>query len=181
MKQNKIIFNITLSAFFLALAFVLPFLTGQIPQIGSMLCPMHIPIILCGFICGWKYGLIIGLIAPIIRSLTLAMPPLFPTALCMAFELGVYGFLSGFLYNLFPKNKLSIYLSLFVAMIVGRVVWGTAMFIAMGLDFNEFGLSAFWVGGFVNAFPGIILQIIVIPLIIMTYEKFFNKNGVQDG
>ena len=175
MEKSKTIFKITLSAFFLALAFVLPFLTGQIPQIGSMLCPMHIPIILCGFICGWKYGLIIGVVAPIIRSLTLAMPPLFPTALCMAFELGAYGLISGLLYNVLPKSKLSIYLSLIIAMIVGRVVWGTAMFFAMGLNFNEFGLSAFWTGAFANAFPGIIIQIVLIPLIIMTYEKFLQK------
>lgn len=52
MKKRNDIKKLTLSAMFLALAFVMPFLTGQIPQIGSMLCPMHIPVLLCGFFCG---------------------------------------------------------------------------------------------------------------------------------
>ena len=105
MRKESELFKIVLSSIFLALAYVLPFLTGQIPEIGSMLCPMHIPVLLCGFICGWKYGLIVGIIAPIFRSLTLGMPPLFPTALAMAFELGTYGLLSGLFYNVFNKNK----------------------------------------------------------------------------
>ena len=106
MKKQEI-FKITLSAIFLAMAYVLPFLTGQVPQIGSMLCPMHIPVILCGLICGWKYGLVVGLVAPIFRSLTLGMPPLFPTALAMSVELAVYGLVSGFLYQMFPKIYIS--------------------------------------------------------------------------
>ena len=104
MKTNRETLKITFSAIFLALAFVLPFLTGQIPEIGSMLCPMHIPVILCGFICGWKYGLIVGGVAPILRALTLGMPPLFPVALCMAFELATYGFVSGILFDFLPKH-----------------------------------------------------------------------------
>ena len=172
MNNNKEIFKITLSAIFLALAFVLPFMTGQIPQFGSMLCPMHIPVLLCGFICGWKYGLIVGLLSPLLRSLTLGMPPLFPTALCMSFELAGYGFIFGFVYNLFAKKKIFIYISLFIAMIVGRIIWGISMFCCLGFDFNAFGLVSFWTGAFVNAFPGIILQIILIPIIIMIYNKF---------
>ena len=128
MKTNKEVFKITLSAIFLALAYVLPFLTGQIPQIGATLCPMHIPVLLCGFICGWKYGLIVGLIAPLLRSFTLGMPPLFPTALCMSFELAAYGLLSGLTLQILPKKKLYIYLSLIIAMLGGRFVWGIAMF-----------------------------------------------------
>ena len=174
--KNKEIFKITLSAIFLALAFVLPFLTGQIPEIGSMLCPMHIPVILCGFICGWKYGLIVGVIAPLLRSLTIGMPSLFPTAICMSFELAAYGFISGILYNLLPKKKLYIYITLIVAMIGGRVVWGTAMFCFLGFNNNKFGLSSFWTGGFVNAFPGIVLQIVLIPIIIMVWKKYISKD-----
>ena len=171
MKQNKEVFKITLSAIFLGLAFVLPFLTGQIPEIGSMLCPMHIPVILCGFICGWKYGLVVGVVAPLLRSLTLGMPPLFPTALCMSFELATYGLVSGLLYKLLPKKIGYIYVTLIVAMICGRIMWGTAMFCFLGFDYNKFGLTAFWTGGFANALAGIILQIILIPVTIMTLEK----------
>ena len=86
MNRNEKLLKMVLAALFLALAFVMPFFTGQIPEIGQMLCPLHIPVLLCGFICGWKWGLQVGLIAPLLRSLTLGMPPLFPTAIAMSFE-----------------------------------------------------------------------------------------------
>lgn len=44
--------NLVYAGAALALCLVLPFLTGQIPQIGSALCPMHIPVLLAGFLCG---------------------------------------------------------------------------------------------------------------------------------
>lgn len=177
MKTSKEIFKITLSAIFLALAFVLPFLTGQIPEIGSMLCPMHIPVILCGFICGWKYGLIVGLVAPILRSLSLGMPPMFPTALCMSLELATYGLVSGFLHQLFPKKIPFIYVALIISMLCGRIIWGIAMFCCMGLNLEKFGLTSFWLGGFVNAIPGIIVQIVIIPIIIMVYSKLKKQSN----
>jgi thiamine transporter ThiT len=81
---------------FVALGLILPFFTGQIPKVGSMMLPMHIPVLLCGLICGWKYGLMAGAVLPLLRSALFGMPPLFPTAAAMAFELAAYGFLSGF-------------------------------------------------------------------------------------
>ena len=86
--------NLVLAALFLALAFVLPMLTGHIPQVGNMLCPMHLPVLLCGFVLGGPWGLAIGFIAPLLRSVLFGMPPLFPTAISMAFELGTYGLVS---------------------------------------------------------------------------------------
>ena len=171
MKTKKFILNISLSGMFLALAYVMPFLTGQIPEIGSMLCPMHIPILLCGFVCGAPYGLVVGAIAPILRSLTLGMPPFFPKATAMAFELAVYGLIAGFLYNVLPKKKINIYISLIGAMVVGRIVWGFTMFCLLGFDYGKFSLSAFWTGAVVNATPGIIIQVVLIPVIIMVLEK----------
>ena len=170
MKKNNT-HTLTLAAMFLALAYILPFFTGQIPQIGSMLCPMHIPVLLCGFICGWPWGLAVGFLAPLLRSITLGMPPLFPTAFCMAFELAAYGLISGILYHVFPKKKGYIYCSLIVAMIIGRLMWGAVQFICMGFDTSKFGLSAFWAGAVTTALPGIILQIILIPIVVMLLEK----------
>lgn len=170
-KSNKNIARLALSAMFLALAYVMPFLTGQIQQIGSMLCPMHIPVILCGFMCGAPWGLLIGLVAPLLRSMTLGMPVLFPNAVSMAFELAAYGFISGVMYRVFPKKKGYIYCSLLIAMVIGRLVWGLAQFMCMGLDASEFGFEAFWAGAVANAIPGIILQIIVIPVLVMFLEK----------
>ena len=171
MKTKKLVLNISLSGMFLALAYVMPFLTGQIPEIGSMLCPMHIPVLLCGFVCGAPYGFVVGAIAPILRSLTLGMPPLFPSATAMAFELAVYGLMAGLLYNALPKKKINIYASLVGAMIVGRIVWGVVMFCIMGFDFSKFGLAAFWTSAVVNAIPGIVIQIILIPIVVMLLEK----------
>jgi len=162
---------LVLSALFLALALVLPFLTGQIPEIGSMLCPMHIPVLLCGYFCGWPWGLTVGIIAPVLRSVLFGMPPMFPTALCMSLELATYGAVSGLLYQKLPRNRGSIYISLLSAMVAGRLVWGAARFLCAGLDVSAFGLSAFWAGAVTTAIPGIIVQILLIPILVMALEK----------
>ena len=169
-RHNKTV-KLVLSALFLALAYVLPFLTGQIQQIGKMLCPMHIPVLLCGFFCGWPWGLAVGFIAPLLRSLTLGMPPLFPTAVCMAFELAAYGAVAGLLYKLLPRKKRSIYVALLVAMILGRLVWGGAMLVCMGLQGSAFPFAAFFAGAVTNAIPGIIIQIVLIPILVMLLDK----------
>lgn len=167
MKRNNKIKKLTLSAMFLALAYVMPFLTGQIPEIGAMLCPLHIPVLLCGFICGWPWGLLVGFIAPLFRSVTLGMPPLFPTAICMAFELATYGAVSGVMHKILPRKKPFIYISLLIAMIAGRLVWGVAMYVCMGINGGNFTFAAFMSGAVVNAIPGIIVQIVIIPVIVM--------------
>ena len=140
MTKNKTL-KMVLSALFLALAFVLPFITGQIPEIGSMLCPMHIPVLLCGFFCGWKWGLAVGFVAPLFRSLTLGMPPIYPTAFCMAFELAAYGAVSGLMYKLLPRKKSSVYISLLSAMLLGRIVWGLMMYLCMFIKGGSFTVS----------------------------------------
>lgn len=166
MKRENLL-KMILAGLFLALAYVMPFLTGQIPEIGSMLCPMHIPVILCGFMCGWQWGLTVGFIAPLFRSLTLGMPPMFPGAVCMAFELATYGLIVGLMYKLLPKKKIFVYPSLLTAMLAGRVVWGIAMLVCMGINGGSFTFAAFIAGAFTNAIPGIIIQIILIPLLVM--------------
>lgn len=171
MKKHNSLLKMILAALFLALAYVMPFLTGQIPEIGSMLCPLHIPILICGFICGWPWGLVVGFIAPLLRSLTLGMPPFFPTAVCMAFELAAYGAIAGLMHKILPRKKPYVYVSLLTAMIVGRLVWGAAMFIFMGLNGANFTFSAFIAGAFTNAIPGIVVQIVLIPLIVMVLDN----------
>ncbi len=169
--MNKKIRNLVMAALFLAMAFVLPFLTGQIPEIGSMLCPMHIPVLLCGFFCGWPWGLVVGLIAPLLRSFTLGMPPLFPTAICMALELAAYGAVSGLMHKLLPRKKPYVYLSLITAMIVGRLVWGGAMYLCLGVSGETFTLAAFLAGAVTNALPGILVQLVLIPILVMLLDK----------
>lgn len=169
MKNNSLL-KMIYAAMLLALSYVMPFLTGQVPEIGSMLCPMHIPVLLCGFICGWQWGLAVGFVAPLLRSLTLGMPPLFPTAVCMAFELAAYGAVSGLMHKILPKKKISVYGSLFISMLAGRIVWGIAMLICMNINGGAFTLTAFIAGAVTNAVPGIIAQIVLVPLIVMMLE-----------
>ena len=171
MKNHNKLLKLILAALFLALAYVMPFLTGQIPEIGSMLCPLHIPVLLCGFICGWPWGLVVGFIAPLFRSLILGMPPLFPTAVCMAFELAAYGAVAGLAHKLLPRKKLYIYCSLIIAMVVGRLVWGVAMMICLGLTGDSFTFAAFIAGAFTNALPGIVVQIALIPVLVMILDN----------
>ena len=155
----------------LALALVLPFLTGQIPQIGQMLSPMHIPVLLCGFVCGPALGLLVGFIAPLLRSLLFGMPSLFPSAIGMMFELATYGFAAGTLYFMLPKKPWRVYVSLILAMILGRIIWGVARLILWGLGSSAFSWKLFMAGAFTNAIPGIILHIVLIPLVVLFLEK----------
>ena len=104
--------RLVLAALFLALGLLMPCLTGQIPTLGSKLVPMHLPVLICGFVCGWPTGLVVGLITPVFRSLIFGMPPLFPTAVVMSFELAAYGFATGWFRRLFPKTGVFVYLTL---------------------------------------------------------------------
>ena len=143
--MSKNLKNMTLAALFLALGLVLPFFTGQIPQIGSMLLPMHIPVFLCGLICGWQYGAAVGFIVPLMRSVLFGMPPLFPTATSMAFELLTYGLVVGLLYSRSRWQCVrALYRCLLLAMVAGALL---------------------------NAIPGIIVQLILIPVVMLALNR----------
>ena len=171
MKDPNIVKKIVYCVLRLALPMELPLLTGQIPQIGGALSPMHIPVFICGFLCGWPWGLLTGLIAPLLRFALFGMPPVFPTGVAMAFELAIYGALCGALYNAFPKKNSYIYLTLIISMLAGRVVWGAVRFIIAGLTSTEFPFAAFIAGAFTNGIPGIILHIAIIPPIVIALKK----------
>ena len=172
MSSRKLsVANMVLAAMFLAIALLLPLVTMQIPQIGSMLCPMHLPVLLCGFFCGPVYGAIVGAIAPLLRFLIFGMPTIFPSGIGMCVELAVYGLVSGLLYRVLPKKKIFIYVSLLSAMIIGRIIWGAVRLLLYGLGSSAFTWEVFISGAFLNAIPGIILQIVLIPVLVMVLEK----------
>lgn len=169
--------NLAFAAMFLALCIVLPLVTGGIPQIGKALAPMHIPVLVCGFICGWQYGAAVGFVAPLMRSVIFNVPVMYPTATAMCFELSVYGFLSGILYKLFPKKNLYLFPALIISMLGGRIVWGISRYIMAGLSGSHFDFSLFIAGAFTQAIPGIICQIILVPLIVIALKKI-NKSNI---
>lgn len=163
--------RLTYAALYLAIAMVLPFITGEIPEIGAMLCPMHIPALLCGFICGWCWGAAVGFISPLLRSVLFGMPAMFPEAVAMAFELAVYGGVAGFLYRLLPRKRWITYAVLLVSMISGRIVWGAVRLFLVGLSGGTFTWAIFLAGAVTNAIPGIILQLVVIPTLVIAMER----------
>lgn len=163
---------LVLSAMFLALGLVLPFLTGQIPEIGNMLLPMHIPVFLCGLICGWKYGAAVGVIVPLLRSVIFTRPVMFPNAVSMALELMTYGLVAGLLYGLSRHQCIiALYRSMIIAMLCGRAVWGAAQVVFLSAGGKSFTWKAFAAGAFLEAIPGIILQLVLIPAIMLALHK----------
>lgn len=154
----------------IALCIVLPFALHAIPNAGSVLCPMHIPVLLCGLMCGWPYGLACGLIGPALSSLVTGMPPvaMLPQ---MMLECAVYGFTAGLLFRLVQTKYrvLNLYISLVAAMLLGRLVAGAAaalLFARATMTFNIFFTSYF-----VVSLPGIVLQLLLIPAIVMALSK----------
>ena len=142
--------DLVLAALFLALAFVLPMITGHVPQIGNMLCPMH---------------------SPLLRSVLFGMPPMYPIAIAMAFELATYGAVAGFMYRKVQHTLPMIYAALVTSMVAGRLVWGAVRFVLAGLSGSSFPFSAFLSGAVLTAVPGIVAQLILIPLIVAALQK----------
>lgn len=170
-KTRLYVKKLTLSAMFLALGLVLPFLTGQLHSLGNMLLPMHLPVLLCGLICGWQYGGLVGLILPLLRFSLFAKPPM-PLAIPMAFELAAYGLIVGVVYARFQKKSLgAVYVSLLIAMVGGRIVWAIGRVILAGVSQVPFGWQVFLTAGFVEAIPGILLQLVLIPAIMVALTR----------
>lgn len=171
--ENKLrVRRLTLSAMLLALGMVLPFLTMQMQEIGNMLLPMHLPVLLCGLICGWKYGGVVGFVLPICRSLLFGMPVTYPNAVAMAFELAAYGIVVGLVYAALGRKKLwQVYVALLSAMLAGRAVWGAVYAVLLGVADKAFTLEAFIAAAFLNAIPGIILQLVLIPVVMAVLKK----------
>ena len=152
--KNQNTKRLAYAALFLALCLVLPMLTGQIPQIGSMLLPMHIPVLLCGLVCGWQYGAAVGFVGPLLRSVLFGMPPMYPVAIAMA-----------------QKGLAGVYAALLTAMVAGRLVWGMAEVVLLGLGGKAFTAQAFLAGALLNAVPGIIVQLVLIPAVMAALQK----------
>lgn len=189
-KQSKGIRKLVLSAMFMAIGLVLPFITGQIQQIGNMLLPMHIPVLFCGLICGWQYGAVVGFVLPLLRYVLFGMPPIFPTGVSMSFELAVYGAVIGLIMQQLSKRNTTdsgknyvrnLYLALIGAMLAGRIVWGLVRFILARATMQPFTMEMFMAGAFLTAIPGIIIQLILIPGIMAALKRagVLNADGTS--
>ena len=177
MKKQMTVRKTVLAALFLAIGLILPFITMEIPAVGKMLCPMDFPVLLCGYILGGPYGLIVGFITPLLRSVTFGMPVMLPNAICMAFELATYGFVAGILSEKMNRDIKSLYVSLITAMLCGRIVWGLASAAIYALTGGIFTWKLFLMGGFVNALPGIMIQLMLIPVLV---ERLYCMEGTLE-
>ena len=164
------------AALLLALGWLLPLLTGQNRDLGNMLSLIHIPAYLGGFLLGPWYGVLLGLLIPLSRSVLFGMPVLYPRALCMAFEMAAYGGIAGGFYRILGNNKkvkkiINIYSAIVPAMLLGRVVWGVGRTVCGLFSPEPFTWAAFIAGGFVTAWPGMVAQLILLPVLVMALER----------
>lgn len=164
-------YQLILAALFVALGVLLPVLFHPLGLSGQVFLPMHIPVLLCGLIVGWKFGALAGLIVPFLSSVITGMPPIYPVAVSMALELAAYGLVSGLL-----SKKFNVVISLVGAMLAGRAVMGIANYFLMSAPGGGYTFAAFISGAFVTALPGIIVQLVLIPLIVIVLKK----NGVLE-
>ncbi|HEY8444488.1 MAG TPA: ECF transporter S component [Bacilli bacterium] len=170
--------KIVLTGLFLAIGIILPPIFHSV-ELGNVISPMHFPVILCGLLLGWQYGLICGLLTPFVGFITWGRPPIMPIGLTMSLELATYGLLAGFIYKkvrLFTNNIYNLYFALIIAMVAGRIVYGAVNWVLFLLDLSKTDFRAFLTSVFVIGLPGIILQILILPVIVMTIEKRNEKD-----
>ncbi len=159
----------------IALGLVLPMAFHTFGMGGPVFLPMHIPILLGGFVLSPFYALLVGVITPMASSLLTSMPPLFPGAVQMMFELGAYGFIISFLYN---RKRLSLFTTLITGMLAGRFVAGLVNYVLLTQFLAKaFKLKVFLTATFVTAVPGIIIQLVIIPVMVRMLE---NANFIMD-
>ncbi len=163
--------NITVCAMCVALCYVLPLLfhaTG----VGSAFSPMHIPVLLCGLVCGGVYGGICGILGPLLSSLLSGMPPVLMLTRMIP-ELFAYGLIAGICmrYMKVGNSVADTYISLIAAMCVGRIVGGIATFVFYKVTANAYNFSMWFASYFAEAVPGIIVQLIVVPLLVLTLQQ----------
>ncbi len=164
--------KITIGGLLIALVLVLPsaFHLFGVPQPGQVFLPMHIPVLLGGFVLGPVFGLFIGTFSPLISSFLTGMPAVGRLPFMMV-ELAVYGFASGIIYQVFAKRKFGIYITLLASMISGRVAYALALFIAANLMGVQCGGPMAAITATVSGLPGIIIQLVSLPPVIYTLER----------
>lgn len=154
----------------IALCVVLPMAFHSIPNAGSILCPMHIPVLLCGLICGWPFGLLCGIAGPFLSSIIAQMPPMayLPS---MLIELLVYGLVAGLMMKFVYTKSLyaDLYISLVASLLAGRIVAGVLM--ALIFAKGQYSVTMWVTSYFITAWPGIVVQLVLIPTIIYALYK----------
>lgn len=170
MKKMSNVKKSIITAVCIALCYVIPLMFHGIQNAGSIFCPMHIPVFICGLICGWQYGLLCGIAGPALSSALSGMPPvaILPS---MMVELAAYGTAAGLMMKLVRTKSTyaDLYISLIVAIVCGRVLAGLAK--ALIFARGSYSMSAWIAGSVVTSWPGTVIQLVFIPTIVFALMK----------
>lgn len=147
------------SVVFSGLAVYIPWILHQFNLAGPKFLPMHFFIMIAGFLFGWRTGLLVGILSPLMSYSISHMPPIFILPETVL-ELAVYGLTIGLL----REKKLSIFVALPLAMVAGRL--------ARLIFVMSFGLKTNFLEYLQMSFPGIALQLLLIPVVIFFLEKY---------
>ena len=164
---------------FVLLSVATPWVFHQFHLAGSTFLPMHIFVMMAGLLFGWRAGLAVGLLTPLASYAVSGMPVL-PVLPQIIVEISAYGLIAGVLREKFNTRVIW---ALLGAMLGGRLVLLLSVLVIylvagessspLGLESNP--LLVLWSvikqGG-----PGIVLQIISIPLIIYLVGKVVTKS-----
>lgn len=159
--------ELTKSGLILALSIIIPSIFHMAGINGAIFLPMHIPVMVGAFFLSLPYAIVVGLLAPLLSSLLVGMPPLYPIAVIMIFELAVYAGVISLL-----KDKVNVYVNLILSMFIGRIAAGATLFVLLNVFALKFApVTVYIKGAITTGLPGIIVQIILIPIIIKVLRK----------
>ena len=165
--------NLVMAGLLLAMGVILPSIFHFTGIDGRIFLPMHIPVLLGGFLLPPIYAFLLGILTPILNNLLTGMPPLFPMMVIMVFELAMYGFITSFLYR---RLRTPMLISLILSMIIGRIVAGGVVYLLVVLFSQKMDPQLFIKGGVITGLPGIAIQIILVPLLIGAINKYTTIN-----
>ena len=180
MEKNRTnnIKELNLAGLFIALGVIIPYFAGHAFGIpGVVFLPMHIPVLMAGLLLGWRYGATVGVLTPLLSSLLTGMPALWPQLPMLGSELVIFGLVAGLVRK---KFKWNLYVSLIVAMVAGRIIGAGVLALVLAPP-NINILIGMVTERLTTGLPGIGVQLVFIPGLVMLIERAFGKMGESEG
>ncbi|MDR7856544.1 ECF transporter S component [Tissierella sp.] len=169
MNERNNVKRLVIAGLLLAIGIIVPTIFHSAGLPGQTFLPMHIPVLIGGFLLPPHLALLLGMLTPILNSLITGMPALFPMAVIMIFELGIYGLVASVMYR---QLRVPSIISLIVSMIAGRVMVGVVVFVLAAFFSIQLDPMTFIIGGVTTGLPGIIIQLVLIPTLIYSIVKY---------
>lgn len=169
MNERNYVKRLVIAGLLLAMGIIIPMIFHTTGIAGTIFLPMHIPVLLGGFLLPPVLALLLGMLTPLLNSLITQMPPLFPMAVIMIFELGIYGLVASVLYR---KLRLPSILALIISMIAGRIMGGVVVFVLAAFFAIQMDPMVFIIGGITTGLPGIIIQLVLVPTLIYSIVRY---------